>query len=357
MEEAASGERGCFAKRARMCSAVGMTKVDHEQARKLICALHEEIQARLLAARARQAATFAQVAAVTAADTIYRIDRVSEEVVLAWFEARWPKRWPVELVMEGIGDDAPVTFPRGTPVAQTMWKCIIDPIDGTRGLMYDKRSAWILTGLAPQRGARTTIADIVVAVMTELPTSKQWRADQISAVRGGGRKGVVAQAVDVRTGRRRKWEIRLSQARDFRHGFASFVKFFPAGKAATATIEEALWRELGIGQTPGSPLVFDDQYISTGGQLFELLAGHDRMIADVRPLIFAQLGLATELTCHPYDICTELILREAGGVLEDAAGGRIGAPLDTTSPVVWVGFANRRLANQVRPILRRLLGC
>lgn len=332
-----------------------MTHADFEKARKLIGSLHDEIQARLLAARTRQAATFARVAAVTAADTIYEIDRVSEEAVLAWFERRWPKAWPVELVMEGVGEDAPVTFPRGTAVARTRWKCIIDPIDGTRGLMYDKRSAWILTGLAPQRGARTCIADIVVAMMTELPTSKQWRADQISAVRGAGRAGVLAQAVDVRTGRRRKWEPRLSQARDFRHGFASFAKFFPAGKAATAALEEALWGELGIGQTPGSPLVFDDQYISTGGQLYELLAGHDRMVADVRPRIFARLGLASELTCHPYDICTELILREAGGVVEDGAGGRVRGPLDTTSPVTWVGFANRTLARAASPILHRLL--
>jgi len=29
--------------------------------------------------------------------------------------------------------------------------------------MYDKRSAWILAGLAPQRGARTHLGDIVVA--------------------------------------------------------------------------------------------------------------------------------------------------------------------------------------------------
>ncbi len=333
---------------------------DLERARKLIGALHRSIRDALIAARDREARRFAQVAAVTAADTIYRIDRISEEAIFAWFEANWPRAWPVELVMEGLEEDGAVTFPRGTAVAETFFKCILDPIDGTRALMYDKRSAWILTGLAPQRGGRTTIADILVAVMTELPTTKQGRADQFSAIRGAGARGVRAEAADLRTGRVKAFTVAPSRARDFRHGFASVVKFFPDGKARTAELEEALWRELNVGGNAGatgesSPLVFDDQYISTGGQIYELLVGHDRMVADLRPRVFAHLGIVSSLTCHPYDICTEMILREAGGVIEAPEGGRIRAPLDTVTPVAWVGFANATLARQVRPVLRRLL--
>ncbi len=331
-----------------------MKDVRFEKARRLLCALHTNIRETLIEARARQAKRFATVAAVTAADTIYHIDRLSEEAIFSWFEAHWPKGWPVELVMEGIEDGEAVTFPQGTPVARTAFKCILDPIDGTRGLMYDKRSAWILTGLARQRGTKTTLKDIEVAVMTELPTSKQWRADQISAVRGCGPKGVVARAVDVRTGAARKFVPRLSQAKDFRHGFASLARFFPEGKALIAQIEEELWREL-LGAAGGSPLVFDDQYISTGGQLYELLVGHDRMLGDIRPRVFAKLGIESSLTCHPYDICTELILREAGGIVEGLDGRRLDAPLDTTTPVVWMGYANVTLARQVRPAMARLV--
>ena len=188
-----------------------MKDVRFEKARKLICALHATIRETLVAARARQAKRFGEVAAVTAADTIYHIDRLSEAAIMGWFEEHWPKTWTVELVMEGLEEEA-TTFPRGTPVGRTEFKCILDPIDGTRGLMHDKRSAWVLTGLARQRGRRTTLKDIEVAVMTELPTSKQWRADQISVVRGAGRRGVVAEAVDVRTGERKKFVPRLSEA-------------------------------------------------------------------------------------------------------------------------------------------------
>ena len=332
-----------------------MTKALRERARSLIGALHLHIRAAVLTARATDARHFAKVAAVTAADTIYHVDKISEAAIFAWFEDHWPKSWPVELVMEGIEDDESVTFPRGTPVGKTVFKCILDPIDGTRNLMYDKRSAWILTGLATQRGGKNTLADIDVAVMTELPTSKQWRADQISAVRGGGRKGVVARGMDLRTGRSVPIATRPSQAKDFKHGFASFARFFPEGKTLCAQIEEALWAELYGAGPRSSPLVFDDQYISTGGQLYELLVGHDRMIGDLRPLIFRKLRIESSLTCHPYDICTELILREAGGMVETPDGRPLRDRLDTTSPVSWIGYANETLAAQVRPVLRRLL--
>jgi fructose-1,6-bisphosphatase/inositol monophosphatase family enzyme len=334
-------------------SRAPMSSVRYEQARRLICALHLAIREKLIAARARDGRKFAKVAGVTSADTIYYVDRLSEEVILGWFEAHWPRSWPVEIVMEGLAEGT-TTFPRGVAARATIFKCIIDPIDGTRGLMYDKRSAWVLTGLAPQRGARTTLADIEIAVMTELPTSKQWRADQLSAIRGGGASGVVARATDVRGGGTKRFVPRLSTATDFGHGFASLARFFPQGKSLIAKIEEELWSELN-GDGANAPLIFDDQYISTGGQIYEILAGHDRMLGDIRPRAFAKLGIASSLTCHPYDICTELILREAGGVVETIEGKPLRDPLDTTSPVTWMGYANEQLARQVRPVLRRLV--
>jgi fructose-1,6-bisphosphatase/inositol monophosphatase family enzyme len=329
-----------------------MMKPNLEQARRLLCRLQAHIRDVLIAAQAKSAATFAQVAAVSAADTIYQVDRISEEAILGWFARHWPQAWPVELVMEGLDEEA-VTFPRGTPVRRTVFKCILDPIDGTRNLMYDKRSAWILTGLAPQRGARTQLGDIVVAAMTELPTTKMWRSDQLSAVRGGG---VKAQACNLRTGRCRTLPVRPSQARDFEHGFASIAKFFPEAKGLLGAIEERLWRELGLHGKHGGQLVFDDQYLSTGGQIYELLVGHDRMLGDLRPAAYAKIGLgAASLCCHPYDICTALLLQEAGGIVEAPDGRPLRVPLDTTTPVAWMGYANPGLARQVRPVLRRLM--
>lgn len=327
-----------------------VTKLD--RARVLLCRMQEQIRDRVLEARRRQGLKLAGIAAVTSADTIYKIDRISEEAILEWFDLSWPRHWPVQLVMEGLEDRAePTTFPRGTPVSQTRFKCIIDPIDGTRNLMYDKRSAWVLTGLAPQRGSRNHLGDIQVSVMTEIPTSRQSRSDQFSAVRGGPLK---ANAQDLATGKRRRIRAQPSQADHYEHGFASIVRFFPEGMELLARFEEQLWAGM-YGRAKGkSPVIFSDQYISTGGQLFEILAGHDRMIADLRPLAFKRLGLGGELVCHPYDICTALLLEAAGCVIEDEQGRPLRAPLDTTSPVTWVAYANPRLAKLTRPHLRRL---
>ena len=318
-----------------------------DQARRLLCRLQDAIRESVRTAQRRGSRWMSRVAAVTSADTIYAVDRVSERTVLAWFDAHWPRRWPVELVMEGLEEHGPVTFPAGTPVARTRFKCIIDPIDGTRGLMYDKRSAWSLAALAPQRGTKTNLNDIVVAAMTELPASKGGAADQLSAVRG---RGVRAERIDLHTGRRKKFTPRPSQAGELAHGFASFAKFFPAGKAWLAGLEEKLWRELGAGEE-----VFDDQYLSSGGQVGELLMGHDRFIADLRPLAFARLGGKATLTCHPYDICTALIARELGCVITAPDGRPLRVPLDTTSPVAWVGYANKALARRIGPKLRRII--
>ena len=329
-----------------------MSMPNLEQARRLLCRLQDHIRGALLAARTRRGRDFANVAGVSAADTIYEVDRISEEAILDWFERHWPKAWPLELVMEGLEGEA-TTFPRGTPVARTVWKCILDPIDGTRNLMYDKRSAWILTALAPQRGARTHLGDLVVAAMTELPTSKMWRSDQLSAVRGCG---VKAQSCNVQTDRRQALKVRPSQARDFEHGFASIAKFFPEAKGLLGTVEERLWRELGLYGKNGGQLVFDDQYLSTGGQIYELAVGHDRMLGDLRPAAYAKIGLGSaSLCCHPYDICTALILQEAGGIVETPDGRPLRVPLDTTTPVTWMGYANASLARRVRPVLRRIV--
>jgi hypothetical protein len=108
----------------------------------------------------------------------------------------------------------------------------------------------------------------------------------------------------------------------------------------------------------GRALAFEDQYISTGGQLYELLMGHDRWIADLRPLVEAPMraaGRALGLCCHPYDLCTESIARAAGVVVTDAVGAPLAAPLDVHTDLAWVGFANAAIAERVGPVLRDVL--
>ncbi len=225
----------------------------------------------------------------TAADTIYAIDRAPDDALVSWFEREWPN---VELISEGFDEPVAVGVPERT--------VIVDTVDGTRGLMYDKRAAWSLAAVAPLGGRS---GDIVAAAMTEIPTTKQWASDVLSATRGGG---VTAERVDVRTRVANALEVAPSAATDLGHGWASFAKFLPHGKALTARFEERLWIELYGDPPPADLAIFDDQYLASGGQLAELICGRDRMIGDLRPLAYAALGVDAAMSCHPYDLCTAL---------------------------------------------------
>lgn len=322
-----------------------------EDLRLLLCELGGAIRAQVLAARTSQTSQeLSGIAHVAKADTIYSIDKVSELAIRHWFEHHWPTAQPVQIVMEGIEDDQPLCYPFDLSPAQTVWKCIIDPIDGTRCIMHDKRSAWALAGIAPQFGHDTALSDIVAASMTELPTTKQWRSDQLSATKGGGMTGTSLNVLD---GTSRPYAPQPSQAENFQHGFSWLTKYFPEGRTLTAQIEELLWEELNEERGPAA--IFDDQYLSTGGAFYELIAGRDRMIGDLRPLIFATLGLDEPIVCHPYDVSAALVLTEAGVIYEDPFGGYPDAPMDTTSPVTWIAYANPVLAAKARPVLRKIL--
>jgi len=328
-----------------------MSAATHDDLRELLCALGASIRdAVLLGRTGLGAGDLASVSGHAGGDTIYAVDKFSEHAILEWFEKNWPAQWPVQVVMEGIEHD--LCFPAGTAVADTAWKCILDPIDGTRGIMYDKRSAWALGGIAPQNGEETMLSGIVAAAMTEIPTSKQWRADQFSTTLEGP---LVGTAHDIRQHSSHPLAASPSDAKDFAHGFSSLVKFFPEGRTLTAQIEERLWDELiGLNSSP-SPTVFDDQYISTGGQFYEVMTGHDRLVGDLRPLIFRVLDIETSLVCHPYDACAWLVLTKAGGVYEHPLGGFPDAPLDTSSAVAWMAYANEDLAALARPVIRKVL--
>jgi hypothetical protein len=101
--------------------------------------------------------------------------------------------------------------------------------------------------------------------------------------------------------------------------------------------------------------VFEDQYISTGGQFYELIVGHDRFIADLRPIFYRMQNQPEGLCCHPYDCATLLVAEEAGVIITDGLGRPLDAPLDVTSGVSWAGFANRDLQRAIEPLLIRAL--
>jgi hypothetical protein len=322
-------------------------------------AVQARIRDRVTAAMRRRGGRLAgRVRRETAGDTIYAVDRISEEALVGLLERELAPLAPFRLVAEGFdGPEVRRVFPRGTPPASAAFTAVVDPVDGTRGLMYDKRSAWVLTGIAPRRadGAPARLADIVLAVQTEIPTTTQWCSRVLWAVRGRGARAVWE---DVRTGRTGPLRLRPSAARGLEQGFATVSRFFPGGKEILARVEEELIEAVVGPVVPGRARVFEDQYISTGGQFHEIAAGRDRFVADLRGWLggrLARRGRALGITCHPYDACTALIVGEAGGIVTDPRGRPLDAPLDTTAAVSWVAYANPAIRRKVEPVLRRLL--
>jgi hypothetical protein len=315
-------------------------------------ALHRRIRRDVVDTCERAAvAALSDVAREEEGDTIYAIDRVAELVLvdeigrtIATPEAA------VLLIAEGLAGGE-VVMPRNALRANVRWVMIVDPIDGTRGLMYQKRPGWILTGVAAGPGART-LADIELAVQTEIPLVKQHLCDEVWAVRG---RGVSALRCNRLTFESRALELHPSTATTIAHGFATISRFFPGNRAELAAIDdEVVAAVLGPPQR-GKAQAFEDQYICTGGQLYELMAGHDRFVADLRPLFERRRSGGAALCCHPYDLCTELIARELGVAATDELGGALTAPLDVTSDVAWVGYANQALKARVEPHLQRAL--
>jgi fructose-1,6-bisphosphatase/inositol monophosphatase family enzyme len=316
--------------------------------------LHDKIRDAVVAATETQhAAELSRVNREESSDTIYAIDVVSEDLLHGFFE-KLSEQHSFVLIAEGL-HEGEVVYPLGTPHANAAFRIIVDPIDGTRGIMYQKRSAWVLTGVALNRGPDTSLQDIVLAVQTEIPLVKQHLSDQLWAVRGQGAK---AERHNRLTGARVPLSLHPSRAETIEHGFAMISRFFPGVRDELAAIDEEIVMGALGPPRPGKAHCFEDQYISSGGQLYELMAGHDRFVADLRPLmekVVAARGQRLGICCHPYDLCTALIAEEYGVVVTDLNGGPLVPPLNVHAEVGWAAYANKKIQQQIEPRLQEAL--
>lgn len=284
-------------------------------------------------------------------DTIFAIDRHVEPIIESEIE-RWPDECKgLVLIAEGMGADGKRLF--GSSEDDARYRVIVDPIDGTRNLMYDKRSAWFIAAVAENHGDETSLADTFASVLVELPTAKQTWCDAYLATRSQPTTGVRSLTGGTNA---RPLAPQPSRADSLRYGFGQVSNFFPGTKVlASELLERIAFETLGAVE-PGQGVLFDDQYICSGGQMAELLAGHDRFCCDLRPLFYRILAGQSPhsvrgLECHPYDVAGTLVARQAGVVITDGFGNQLDCLLDVHTGVHWCGFANRALADQIQPII------
>jgi len=289
-------------------------------------------------------------------DVIYAIDQAVEAQLVQLLEAEAEALGGIVLIAEGIGENEKSVYPKGFTEDECTWRLLVDPIDGTRGIMMDKRSAWFIAGAAPNRGEDTRLRQTECSILAELPTSRAGFADELTAVKGQGvrakRKALLTDDPDI--------EIVCEpySGESIKGGFAQIVRFFPGGREVIAELEEALWERLFPDRQDGEILGFEDQYISTGGQWVELIMGRDRFCADLRGTLFSSKhfqGKPIGHTCHPYDMAGWLIAEESGILLTDPSGAPLDAPFDTRTACDWIGYANEAIRKEVGPVLRDLL--
>lgn len=318
--------------------------------------------------RQRGASGLDRPVAFEGGDTIYEIDKRVEPIILEHAEKWATELGPVSLVAEGIGSNGRVAI-RGEPDSgeSGIWDVMIDPIDGTRNIMYDKRSAWFLATVAPYHPNEYTalLSRCIASVMMELPTSKANRVDDLSATVEGTGSG---RALGVRTTLddagealdRSPLPLVPSSADSLKHGWGQVANFFPGTKALAADLMERIATGTLGAVKAGEGLIFDDQYLTTGGQLVELICGRDRFCCDLRPLMFEIVrrngGAAAEgLCCHPYDMAGLLVAKSAGVIVTDGFGRALDAPFGVEQGVHWVGYANESLRAAIEPIIQEWL--
>ena len=286
-------------------------------------------------------------------DRIYRIDRevesTIEEVISGWTEGCLP----LLLIAEGMGRDGRHAF--GTSGETPRWRLIIDPIDGTRMLMYDKRSAWFLAAICPDKGEATTLADSIASVMVELPPSKQNMADAFVTSAGRTTRGLrycVNGAQPPGVDEAVEFAVRPSCKTDLRNSFATVLSMFPGTRQLAAALAERIAERCDA--MTSMPTVFDDHYISCGGLMYQLMTGRDMYCLDLRPQFNQILGRTNDnrfIESHPYDLAGLLTAEKAGVIMTDGLGQRLDAPLDVHTGVGWCGYANSTIRELIEPIV------
>lgn len=317
----------------------------------LLWRAHQHMRAEVRRALAQDAAhELAAVAAQAEMDTIFGVDTIAEHSLLAYLDSHQTEA-PAFVLVGEFESGEEISFGRGTP----HFRVLCDPIDGTRLVMYGKSSGWILSTILPNKGAESRLADALFSLQTEIPTPKCCSADTLWATPGSG---AFQLRENLLTKDSAMAPLQARPVSDFQHSFISFVNLFPRGKKQVAALEEDfLFAVLGRGAEAQAG-AFEDQHLSTGGQLYALMHGQDRLVVDIRPQLNQKWrGRAepTVLCAHPYDLASWLIAHEAGVVIRQPNGQPFDGPTHATAEIGWVGFAHQMLAQRYDQLLLTIL--
>lgn len=305
---------------------------------------------------ARESGDYSRIARPVAngvGDLTYGIDAPTEEVLTAWLTEQ-ARSGPLSLLTEDAGwrhlGPGPggvrelAGFHHGGP------RIVVDPIDGTRNLMTDLRSAWSVIALCGPGEDIPRQSEVLHGLVSEIPTSRAGTWQRVRADRGGTcwiEEHALHPGAPVRPAR----ELLADDDDRVDHGYFPFFKYMADMRVMIGEVETRFLARLEQHEQADVRNCYDDQYICNAGQLVCLIEGKYRMIAELRAHLAERRGRPT-LTTKPYDIAGALVCAQAAGCVITAANGtELDFPLDARTPVSFVGWHNRATAQRLRPHL------
>jgi len=283
-------------------------------------------------------------------DVTFGLDVPSEERIAAW-QREVARAEPLSVLTEDAGwrhmgpDEnggarALAGFDHGGP------RIAIDPIDGTRNLMADLRSAWTEIAFAPPGMGEPRLSDCTGGIVSEIPGTLAARYRRLVS---GGRECTLELADLAGGSRVERRPLRADDDARVDHGYFPFFRYEPPQRPAIARLEADFFARLVRHEGASMRAIYDDQYISSAGQLVLLALGRYRMVVDARELVRRRFG-TPGVTSKPYDLAGAVVCARAAGVVVTAAeGGPLDFPIDATTPVAYAGYANERTRARLEP--------
>ena len=138
-------------------------------------------------------------------------------------------------------------------------------------------------------------------------------------------------------------------------GFFPFFAFHPDIRADATRLAGRFFERAASVEGARVEDCYDDQLISSGGQLAHLALGTYRMVVEARDFLAILRGRPTQ-SCKPYDMAgAALCAREAGCVVTGLDGAPLDFPIDAETPVDFVAFHNKGTGARLWPHLATAL--